>query len=114
MATETRTHGHIRGENRPDLDIYLNGERMVEHDAVDDGIVMTHSGNDRVVRITVIYTDGLRVGGMVWDELAEAHDTQGADVHFDRVGDAGDVEARFEARERDLTVELREIGEGDA
>jgi len=114
MATE-QTHGHIRGENRPDLDVYLNGERMVEHDAVSEGIVLRHETVSKVVKLTVIYTDGLRVGGMVWDDPADAYDTQGADVHFDRVGDAGDVFARFEAREsgRDLTVELREVGDAE-
>ena len=55
---------------------------------------------ERVVRITVIYTAGLRVGGMVWDDPENAFVTQGADVHFDRVGDKGDVEARFESHER--------------
>lgn len=112
--TEEPPRGHIRGQNRPDLDVYLNGERMIEHDAVDEGIVMTHSGRDRVVQITVIYTDGLHVDGMVWDDPTNAHDTQGADVHFDRVGDDGDVFARFEARTRDLTVGLREVRAEDA
>lgn len=113
MATE-QTHGHIRGENRPDLDVYLNGLRMTEHDAVSDGIVLRHETVSKVVKLTVIYTDGLRCGATVWDDCSDAWQTQGADVHFDRVGDAGDVAARFEARERDMTVELREVGEGDA
>ena len=107
--SSSQTHGHIRGENRPDLDVFLNDERMRERDAVDDGIVMEGRGEERVVRLTVIYTDGLRVGGEVWDGPGDAFLSDGEFVDFDRVGDAGDVEARFEARERDLTVELREI-----
>ncbi|WP_338740407.1 hypothetical protein [Haloplanus salilacus] len=107
--TEEPTHGHIRGENRPDLDVYLNDERMHERDGVDDGIVMEDRGDDRVVKLTVIYTDGLRCGATVWDDPDEAFQVPGEFVHFDRVGDAGDVAARFEARERDMTVELREV-----
>lgn len=108
MATETQ-HGHIQGENHPDLDVYLNGERMTEYDAVSEGIVMRHRESGRVVKITVIYTDGLRVGGMLWDDPDDAWATQGEDLRFDRVGDAGDIFARFEAREHDFAVELREV-----
>jgi len=111
--TDERTHGHIRAENRPDLDVFLDDERMTERDAVDDGIVMEDWTDDRVVKLTVIYTNGLRCGATVWDDPDDAFLTEGEFVHFDRVGDAGDVFARFEARERELTVELREVGDAE-
>lgn len=111
--TDEPTHGHIRGENRPDLDVFLNDERMRERDAVDDGMVMEDWGDERVVKLTVIYTDGLRCGATVWNDPDDAFLTDGEFVDFDRVGDASDVFARFEARERDLTVELREVGDGE-
>jgi hypothetical protein len=108
MATE-QTHGHIRGENRPDLDVFLNGERMDKRDGFDEGVALEHRGEDRAVKVVVAYTDGLTVGASVWDDPDEAFSVKPEYIDLDRVGDAGDVFARFEARERDLTVELREV-----